>query len=188
MALAIARTNINTEMRTAMKLVQKIASGTEEEKTVVKASLLETTFDAVVKGDFPKAVVYANAVFETGVSPKELLERLSSTVLNRLDEIKANEDQVSKKPTNPERLTMFGKLDPGFNIPRLKELNEAEPQFAVFSVGENLQGLVNKKDPDFLGLAGQNTDDAIESGKKPYPFEVQMLHVHSGCCATPQEH
>ncbi len=188
MALTIAKTNINTETRTAMKLVRKIDSGTAEEKALVKASLLETTLDAVVKGDFPKAVVYADAVFEAGVSPKELLETLSSTVLNRLDEIKTNEDRLSKQPTNPERLTMFGKLEPGFNIPKLKVLKEAEPQFAVFSVGENLQGLVNRKDPDFLGLAGQNTDDAIEPVKKTYPFEVQMLHVRSGCCATPHEH
>ncbi len=168
-----------------------------------KTQLVVKAINRITDREFDKAVPFVNAALTANlITPAAFLDKLASYVLENIDKIKEKEDSFIKaenatkkfgdnfKQIDPRRLTFFEKFTPGIHIPTLKGQIEKEPSFAQSVVRENLQGVLFRNDPDFLPLFGKNPQEVLAAAKtkETYPFQVHMIHAHSGCCHDPHEH
>lgn len=146
--------------QTAMQLLVKATSGSGDESTSAKSELVKSAVEQAAQGNWESAAEYATAAYTANVvTPDELIQQISSSIVAQAPDAKSDEDSQAK--TEGSTSTSHGRGDK-FSIPHLKDLKAQDPSLAVFAVREELIRLARSGNESILTLFNRSPHKEAE--------------------------
>lgn len=157
MSLRIGSVTSPAHKLTAMQLLVKATTGSIEESTSAKSELVKSAVEQAACGNWELAAEYASAAYAAGIiTPEELIEQISSSIVEQAQAPRSNEEpQAKTEGGGSASQAKGGKLA----IPHLREL---EPSFAAFVVREKLIELARGGNNNILTLFNRPSQKAAE--------------------------